>query len=302
MDTQLLTTFITLSESGSFSAAAKHLHITQPAVSKRISQLEQQLSVRLFDRLNRELVLTEAGHRLLPEAYQLIEQLQKLTQAMVDTDSTIDGTLTMVVSHYIGLHKLPDLLKAFTERYPDVTLKLTFIDSESAPSALKRYDNELALVTVGSTLTQQHTELEATILWQESLVFVVAKQHALAHQNEVVLNDLANITAILPDSSTYTSTLIKQRFEQAGLFLDIAMATNHFDAIKMMVSLGLGWSVLPESMVDDSLTIIDTQTLNINRNLGLVYNNKRRLSRTARAFIETIKNNLTVSNIETKHS
>ncbi len=288
MDINLLSTFITAAETGSFSHTAIRLHLTQPAVSKRIAQLEEHFNTRLFDRLNRELILTEQGRKLLPEAYQLTEQFRSMQQALSNDKDDVSGKLVMVVSHYIGLHKLPSLLQNFTQRHHKVQLKLTFIDSEAAASSLKHFDNELALVTLSDTLTQQHPELETKIVWQEKLAFVASKDHPLAQLKKINLKDLAQVTAILPDASTYTSSLIKQKFDQAGLFLDIAMATNHFDAIKMMVSLGLGWSVLPIPMIDGDLKKLDIKGIDIARNLGLVYHKKRQKSNTVQAFIDMI--------------
>ncbi len=290
MDTNLIRTFIHLSETGSFSDTALQMHLTQPAVSKRIAQLEQHYNTKLFDRLGRQLVLTEQGKQLLPEAYRLIEQLNLMDKTIDGGKHDISGKLPMVVSHYIGLHKLPTLLKQFTEKHEHAKLKLTFIDSEAAANALKDFDNELALVTLSDTLTQQHPELATETLWEETLAFVVAKNHPLAQKKNIRLKDLADVTAILPDTSTHTSSLIKQQFDQAGLFLNIAMATNHFDAIKLMVSLSLGWSVLPTPLIDDSLVILKIKGIHIQRKLGLIYHRKRQMSNTVKAFVDMLTN------------
>lgn len=107
MDLASLNAFIAIAETGSFSEAGERLHLTQPAVSKRIASLEQQLSVRLFDRLGREVSLTEAGRALLPRAYQILNVLDDTRRALSNLSGDISGRLTLATSHHIGLHRLP---------------------------------------------------------------------------------------------------------------------------------------------------------------------------------------------------
>src|SRR5262245_64810855 len=132
MDLASLNAFIAIAETGSFSEAGERLHLTQPAVSKRIASLEQQLSVRLFDRLGREVSLTEAGRALLPRAYQILNVLDDTRRALSNLSGDISGRLTLATSHHIGLHRLPPLLRAFTRAYPQVPLDLTLLASEVA--------------------------------------------------------------------------------------------------------------------------------------------------------------------------
>jgi DNA-binding transcriptional LysR family regulator len=107
MDLANLNAFIAIAETGSFSGAGERLHLTQPAISKRIAGLEQQLKVRLFDRLGREVGLTEAGRALLPRAYQILNVLDDTRRALTNLTGEVSGRLTLATSHHIGLHRLP---------------------------------------------------------------------------------------------------------------------------------------------------------------------------------------------------
>nr|P96194.1 RecName: Full=Uncharacterized HTH-type transcriptional regulator in ibpB-leuC intergenic region [Azotobacter vinelandii]CAA72148.1 CynR protein [Azotobacter vinelandii] len=107
MDLASLNAFIAVAETGSFSEAGERLHLTQPAVSKRIAALEQQLQVRLFDRLGREVRLTEAGRALLPRAYRILSVLEDTRRALNNLNGDVSGRLTLATSHHIGLHRLP---------------------------------------------------------------------------------------------------------------------------------------------------------------------------------------------------
>ena len=124
MDLNSLNTFIAIAETGSFSEAGERLHLTQPAVSKRIAALEQQLNARLFDRVGREVNLTEAGRALLPRAYQLLNVLDDTRRALNNLTGEVSGRLVLATSHHIGLHRLPPLLRAFTRAHPQVALDI----------------------------------------------------------------------------------------------------------------------------------------------------------------------------------
>ena len=146
MDLANLNAFIAIAETGSFSGAGERLHLTQPAISKRIAGLEQQLKVRLFDRLGREVGLTEAGRALLPRAYQILNVLDDTRRALTNLTGEVSGRLTLATSHHIGLHRLPPILRTFTRQYPNVALDIQFLDSEVAYEEILHGRAEVAVV------------------------------------------------------------------------------------------------------------------------------------------------------------
>lgn len=148
MDLANLSAFIAIAETGSFSGAGERLHLTQPAISKRIAGLEQQLDVRLFDRLGREVSLTEASRALLPRAYQILNVLDDTRRALTNLTGEVSGRLTLATSHHIGLHRLPPLLRAFTRQYPAVALDIQFLDSEVAYEEILHGRAEIAVITL----------------------------------------------------------------------------------------------------------------------------------------------------------
>src|SRR5690606_11005585 len=114
MDTQHLYAFVAIAETGSFSAAAERLHLTQPAISKRISLLEEQLKRPLFDRVGRKISLTQAGVSLLPKALNILQEVAAAQRAIADLDGEVRGKLSIATSHHIGLHRLPPYLRNFS--------------------------------------------------------------------------------------------------------------------------------------------------------------------------------------------
>jgi len=282
MDTQALTAFLAVAESGSFSTAAERLFLTQPAVSKRIAQLEQQLGTRLFDRVGRRIRLTEAGDALLPRARQVLLDLEDMGRAISNLTGTVSGTLRIGTSHHIGLHRLPPVLRRFSREYPDVKLDIHFIDSEEAWEAVLHGELEMGVVTLPP---QPDPRLHSESVWQDPLVFMAAPEHPLARLESVPLEILTGYSAILPSPVTFTRRIVESLFEEQALTLNISMSTNYLETIHMMVSIGLGWSVLPETMLDDSVVRLNVDTALPVRRLGVVTHPGRSRSNAAGAFL-----------------
>ena len=148
MDTQNLRAFVLVAETGSFSQAAESLHLTQPAVSKRVALLEQQLDTILFDRIGRNISLTEAGSALLPHAKSVQQALSAAEQSVRDLAGEVGGELRLATSHHIGLHRLPPVLSHFSKAYPAAQIDIDFMDSEQAYELIMQGKVELAVVTL----------------------------------------------------------------------------------------------------------------------------------------------------------
>ncbi|WNF48272.1 LysR family transcriptional regulator [Pseudomonas sp. SG20056] len=285
MDLATLNAFIAIAELGSFSEAAERLHLTQPAVSKRIASLEQQLNVRLFDRLGREVSLTEAGRALLPRAYQILNVLDDTRRALTNLNGEISGRLTLATSHHIGLHRLPPLLRAFTRAHPQVALDIQFLDSEVAYEEVLHGRAELAVITLAP---ETREPVHAVAVWDDPLDFVAAPEHPLARSQVISLADVAHHPAVFPGGNTFTHHIVRRLFEAQGLMPNIAMSTNYLETIKMMVSIGLAWSVLPRTMLDDQVARLPLPGIQLTRQLGYISHTERTLSNAARAFMNLL--------------
>ena len=286
MDLANLNAFIAIAEVGSFSEAAERLHLTQPAVSKRIAGLEQQLKVRLFDRLGREVNLTEAGRALLPRAYQILNVLDDTRRALTNLNGEISGRLTLATSHHIGLHRLPPLLRAFTRAHPQVALDIQFLDSEVAYEEVLHGRAELAVITLAPDTREP---VHAVPVWDDPLDFVAAPEHPLARTSAVSLADVAQHPAVFPGDNTFTHHIVRRLFEGQGLTPNIGMSTNYLETIKMMVSIGLAWSVLPRSMLDSQVSVLPLPGVHLQRELGCIWHSGRTQSNAARALIELLR-------------
>jgi DNA-binding transcriptional LysR family regulator len=286
MDTNSLSAFLAVADSGSFTAAAEQLFLTQPAVSKRIAQLEEQLGARLFDRIGRQVHLTEAGHALLPRARQFIRDLDDMGRAISGLSGDVSGTLRIGTSHHIGLHRLPPVLRQFSREFPKVQLDIHFIDSEEAWEGVLQGDLELGVVTL-PPIADDRVYSEA--VWNDPLVFMAAPEHPLATEQQVSLEMLTQYAALLPSPVTFTRRIVEALFREQALTLNISMSTNYLETIHMMVSIGLGWSLLPATMLDEQVVKLATDESIMHRQLGFVTHPGRSLSNAAQRFLDILR-------------
>lgn len=285
MDLNNLNAFIAVAESGSFSEAGERLHLTQPAVSKRIASLEQQLETRLFDRIGREISLTESGRALLPRAYQVKDALADTRRALANLNGEIAGKLTLATSHHIGLHRLPPVLRTFTRLHPKVSLDIRFLDSEAAYEEVLQGSVELGIITLAPEASPL---IQASPVWDDPLDFVAAPEHPLAMSEQINLADVAAHPAVFPGGNTFTHHIVRGLFEVQQLTPNIAMSTNYLETIKMMVSIGIAWSVLPRTMLDDQVVRLPLPGIHLKRRLGYIAHTERTHSNAAKAFMKLL--------------
>ncbi len=284
MDITALQAFLAVADNASFSLAAEQLFITQPAVSKRIAALESELGTPLFDRVGRQIVLTEAGRALEPHARLILEEVEDTRRALANLSGQIAGRLSLGTSHHIGLHRLPPLLRELRRRYQELQLDIRFLDSETACSSVEQGELELAIVTLP---LRPSAQLQTTPLWDDPLTVVCGIEHPLAGYKQAGLATLAQHPAILPGAETFTRQIVESAFKPLGIRLKVELSTNYLETIKMLTSVGLGWSVLPETMLDDELHSINTP-LRLTRQLGLVQHVARTPSNAAQALIRML--------------
>ncbi len=177
------------------------------------------------------------------------------------------------------------MLRAFTTRYPQVRLDMRFEDSEAAHELVRTARSEMAVVTLDP---HGPDDLEYLPVWDDPLCFVISDEHVLAPRaaasTPITMAELAEQPVILPGLATYTGRIVAELFASQGLTLTPSMSTNYLETIGMLVAAGLGWSVLPASMVGDGLRTLPTNAPALHRTLGCVTHPQRTMSNAATAF------------------
>ena len=223
----------------------------------------------------------------MPRAQKLLVELEDSIRAISSLSGEVRGTLRFATSHHIGLHRLPPTLKRFRQVYPQVRLDIRFMDSEAACVAVEHGELELGIVTLPP---EPSSKLTTEVIWEDPLGIVVSRNHPLAGQADVTLDQLAQHVAVLPATNTYTRQIAELAFSRLGLTLEIALSTNYLETIKMLVSVGIGWSLLPNTMLGKHISKLSVEELSLQRSLGIVYHRDRTLSNAARALISELRN------------
>ncbi len=286
MDVGALHAFLAVAESGSFSRAAELIFITQPAISKRIAALEKELGVKLFDRVGRQIQLTPAGAALLPQARSILNEVNEAKRRIAALSMEVAGPLRLATSYHVGLHRLPAALRQFCSAYPQVQLDLRFMDSEAACHAVEHGELDLAVVTLPrGNQAQLHREK----IWDDPFEIVVDANHSLAGRGPLAMQALLEYPVILPVPGTTTREIILEALAPVQGRLKIGLETNYLELIKMLVSIGRGWSALPHTLIDGDLKVVQIKEVRIKRELGVVTHAARTLSNAAKAIITAIR-------------
>ena len=193
MELRHLNAFIAVAEELHFGRAAQKLCIAQPALSRQIQQLERELGVRLLDRENHRVALTEAGNVFLGELRPALAQLEQAAEAVRQTGRGERGRLRVGFTAAMMSSRLPQIIRLFQERYPEAEVTFTEVYSGRQPELLhdKRIDVGFALFAGREPMLCVET------VWTEPLIAVLPKRHPLAAQTELALSDLAEEPFVL---------------------------------------------------------------------------------------------------------
>ncbi|MEJ2695961.1 MAG: LysR family transcriptional regulator [Candidatus Sulfobium sp.] len=291
MDFYQLSYFSKVARTGSVSRAAAELFISQPAVSKQIKALEEELGERLFDRLGKRVFLTRAGEVLYAHAEKILRSVEAAKTAVRDMAEECSGKLVIGTSDHISLHRLPDLLKRYIMTFPRVDLKLQCHRSETILDMVARNAVDLGVITLPAF---HGGSLVSTTVWSDPMSLVFPRGHPLEKMSVVRLRDIANYGMILPESDTTTRKTIDLAFSHKKLTPNVAMEVAYIETIKGLVKAGLGISVLPDKAVEQEvksgvLGRARPADAVFTRRLGVIYLKEKFLSRPAREFLNLLE-------------
>jgi len=240
-----LQVFHTVARLLSFTKAAESLHMTQPAVTFQVRQLEEYFNTRLFDRTHNRISLTDAGKRVYEYADQIFDLYAKMENAVRDMTGEISGILIIGASTTIAEYMLPALLGDFKRKYPDVNVHLKVSNSEGIVSMVE--NNDIDLGVVEAPVLNKNLVVENCR--HDRLVAIVPPQHVLATRQTVKLNDLMDHAYIAREEGSGTREVIHEYLTNAGLKpadIHVAMELGSPEAIKGAVEAGMGVSIVSE--------------------------------------------------------
>ncbi len=280
-----LRVFESVATHGSFTRAAKALHLTQPAVSMQIKQLEENLGVALFEHLGKKIFLTDAGNEFYHTSRSISRQLAESERYIENLKGVRRGHLNLLVASTAN-YFATSLLATFMQRHPGITFTLDVTNRQRILEALA--GNEPDLVIMGQPPEQLDVEAEAFM--QNPLVVVVGKGHALYRKRTTLsAEQLQQERFVLREQGSGTRTALERFFDKRGLNLDAPMEFGSNETIKQAVQAGLGLALVSRHTIQleleaKVLRILEVEDLPIQRQWHLVYRKGKRLSPVAEAF------------------
>ncbi|HEV8188831.1 MAG TPA: LysR family transcriptional regulator [Pyrinomonadaceae bacterium] len=250
MEIRQLRAFVAIAESGTFTAGALRVHVTQAAISMQIRQLETEIGAKVFVRAPRHVILTEAGEQLLRRARHILREHDAALDEIAELAGAERGRLRIgSASAMVLSEQLPAILKELRKQHPAAEISVISGTSEVLVDQILGGEVDVAFVSLPVDVRGIKTER----LSQDQLVAIASPRHKLAKQRTISAYTLAGERLILGERGGNTRRLIDQFFAQAGASLHVAMELSRQQAIKKMVEEDMGVGIVPLQSVKDEV-------------------------------------------------
>ena len=270
----------------SFSAAAKELFVTQPAVSKKIRLLQDEVGVPLFEQVNKQLHLTDAGHLLLDVCREWLETWSRFEQSIADLQGLKQGRLRIAVvttSKYF----MPRVLGPFCADYPGIDVTMEVVNRDRLLQRLSRNEDDLYIM--GVPPDDLHIDSEPLI--SNPLVVIAPANHPLVNRRRLRFADLEKEVFLMREKGSGTRITVERLFEEKRVSLNVKMELGSNEAIKQAVAGGLGLAIMSRHAITpyvggDQIVELKVQGFPVRRHWYVVKPRGKQLSVVAETFLE----------------
>jgi LysR family transcriptional activator of glutamate synthase operon len=288
LDVDRLRAFVAVARARRFTRAARALGVSQPSLSRRVQQLEEDLGAKLVVRTPGGVVLTSSGERFLPHAERALASVDAGRNAIEELSEQPRGAITLGSQPTLSAYILPAVLARFHALHPSIVLRLREGTTENVEELLAAGEVELALMN----LPVRRLDLAVQRLWQEDYMLVVPVDHRLAAVGraialvEVAGEPLVVIAGIPPTDALFAAC------EQRGVHPRVVVEADNLEAVRRMVERGLGVTLLPRMMAEAAdprqLRALEIARGGLSRQIALVHRGEAYLTAAARALRELI--------------
>ena len=286
-----LEVFLAVARAGSFRRAAEAVHLSPPALSQHVGELERGLGARLFDRRGRKVTLTEAGRILEDHARRMLATLAGAREAIAELDGLGRGSLIVGASTTPGIYLLPAIIGAFEGEYPRISVSLRIANSRMIEEQVRADELDLGVVG-GHGLRPGEECLAAGVL--DELVLIVPPGHPWVGRHRLNPSRLGQERLLTREEGSATRQVTERALQHAGVKIDRTMQLDHTEAIKQAVMAGLGVAFVSVYAVRGDvhtgrLRQVRLQGLDIKRHFHVIHNEARTLTARGRAFIAALQ-------------
>tara|TARA_B100000989_G_scaffold36116_1_gene22944 strand:- start:225 stop:1112 length:888 start_codon:yes stop_codon:yes gene_type:complete len=254
MSDRRLQVFYTVARLLSFTKAAETLHMTQPAVTFQVRQLEDHFNTRLFDRTHNKIVLTDAGQKVYFYAEKIFELNSEMEHSLRALSEDTSGTLSIGGSTTIAQYTFPTLLKGFREKYPELSIRICEANTEGIVAKVESSMIDLGIVEA-PVLNQ---DLDVDIFRADELVLILHPEHELANKEYVKPLDIINLPFITREEGSGTKSVIFDYFSKHKIEknnINICMELGNSESVKGAVETGIGVSILSKTTIEKELQL-----------------------------------------------
>ena len=279
-----------VARNSSFTRASEELHLTQPAVSTQIKQLEEEVGMPLFEQMGKKIFLTEAGKEVYAFSRNIAQQFRDIESVLDDMKGVKRGTLALTVTS-TGKYFAPYLLAAFLKRHPGTQVHLEVMNREEAIQQLQ--DNIPDMVIMGTP--PENIEVQSQAFMQNPLVMIAPPDHPLVGSSRISISKLVDENFILRERGSGTRNAVERYFQQRDIKLNTTMEMSRNEAIKHAVMAGLGLGIVSLHTLEFELTLNRIAILNVEgfpimKEWYLVSRSGKRMSPIAQSFFDFVLN------------
>jgi len=288
MELSQLRYVMAVADTGNFTRAAARSNITQPSLSQQIIKLERELGHKLFHRMGRKAVLTEAGTVFLERARRILFEVEDATKELGDHPS-LERRITVGAIPTLAPYLLPTLITRCRKRFPNLQVNIREDFKVTLIQEILEGELDLAL----ATLPVADPSIQVEVLWKEPLILAVAKGHPLASKDRVIGSDLANETFILLGSSSSLTAQVRRFCGENNFEPRIGSRCAQVATVKALVGIGTGISILPRvarsAEDEDSLVYITLADAEPFREIAVLRHMQRYQTRGAEQFLSLLR-------------
>jgi LysR family transcriptional regulator, carnitine catabolism transcriptional activator len=277
--------FLAIARFGNFTRAAAELHVSQPALTVQIRQLEAALGVRLFDRNNRNVALTQIGRALVTPFERVILDIRSIVDSAHDAASHRGGVVTVACLPSIAAGLLPVAIARLRERHQGITVRVRDGVAARVVELLKSGEADFGISSCGRV----DRELEERPLFSDRMVAFVREDHRLASHRSVTLRAVAEYPLILTGKDSSVRELLDRTLEQARLPIRISQEASYMTTALGMAAAGLGVAILPDAAIHSAPAGVRRVAIRnpvLQRRIGIITRAGRSLSPAAQRLVE----------------